>query len=148
MRNATCCLLVVLFGSWSSSLGQSAPKFTSPQIVATFERLGQTADIPPTTIYTPRKWGTFRISIVMVGIEANGTFNTDWETQVHFTDANGENVPCSVCEVDLALDRRRNSVGEFPIRAKAGAPIKVSVTSQGNTQNTKYNVWVVVEQLM
>jgi hypothetical protein len=48
MRNLTCCLLVALFGSWSSSLGQSAPKFTSPRIVATFERLGQTAEIPPT----------------------------------------------------------------------------------------------------
>ena len=71
MRNTTCCLLVVLFGSWSSSLGQNAPKFTTPQIVATFQRLNQTAEIPPTTLYTPPKWGTFRVSVVMVDTVAN-----------------------------------------------------------------------------
>jgi hypothetical protein len=62
----TCCLLVVLFGSWLSSFGQSSPQLTSPKIVATFERLNQTAEIPPTTIYTPKNWATFRVSIVMV----------------------------------------------------------------------------------
>jgi hypothetical protein len=72
MRNVTCCLLVVLFGSWSSSLGQSAPKFTSPKIVATFERIGQTAGFPPTTLFTPQHWGTYRVSIVMVETSAGG----------------------------------------------------------------------------
>src|ERR1700680_3891972 len=75
MRRSTCCLLVVLFGSWSSSLGQSAPKLTYPKIVATFHRFGLTAELPPTTIYTPKNWGTFRISIVMVGTVANGQIN-------------------------------------------------------------------------
>src|SRR5579863_7213603 len=56
MRRSTCCLLVILFGSWLSSFGQSTPKLTSPKIVATFQRLGLTADLPPTTIYTPKNW--------------------------------------------------------------------------------------------
>ena len=60
MRRSTCCVLVELFGSWLSSFGQSAPKFTTPQIVATFQRLNQTGEIPPTTIYTPKNCGTFR----------------------------------------------------------------------------------------
>jgi len=60
MRRSTCCVLVELFGSWLRSFGQSTPKFTTPQIVATFQRLNQTGEIPPTTIYTPKNCGTFR----------------------------------------------------------------------------------------
>jgi hypothetical protein len=150
MRNATCCLLVVLFGSWSSSLGQNAPKFTTPQIVATFERLGLTAELPPTTIYTPKDWGTFRISIVMVGTVANGQVNPYWEGGLQFTDGAGLNRPSfQTFAAELATDIRRTAAAEFPIRAKAGKPLKFSVTShQGDTSGTKYNVWIVVEQLM
>src|SRR5580658_9248670 len=72
MRNATCCLLVMLFGSWSSSLGQNAPKLTTPQIVATFQRLNLTHDIHLTTIYTPTNWGTFRVSLLMTLNVENG----------------------------------------------------------------------------
>src|SRR5580704_5037807 len=63
MRNAICCLLVVLFGLGLSSFGQSAPKFTSPRIVATFQRLNQTTGIPGTLLFTPQDWGTFRVTI-------------------------------------------------------------------------------------
>jgi hypothetical protein len=145
MRNVTCCLLVVLFGSCLNSLGQSAPKFTSPQIVATFERIGRTGDIAPTTIYTPKEWGTFRISIVMVGTVANGQLNSYWGGELGFTDGAGDS---SRFEIDLAIDKRRTDGNEFPIRAKAGKPITFSVISNGDTSGTKYNVWVVVEQLM
>jgi hypothetical protein len=136
MRRTTA-LLVMVFGSWLSSLGQSAPKFTAPQIVATFHRLNQAAEIPPTTVYTPKSWGTFRISIVMVGTVANGTSNTDWAGLLQFTDADGENVPCDGCGTFLPLDRLRNSVIEFPIRARAGKPIKFFVKSEGDTSGTE-----------
>jgi hypothetical protein len=85
MRNAIC-LMVALFGSWSSSLGQNAPMLAYPKIVATFHRIGQTAEISPTTIYTPKNWGTFRISIVMVGTVAQGTSSDFWAGGVLFTD--------------------------------------------------------------
>jgi hypothetical protein len=54
MRKSTCCVLVMLFGSWLSSLGQSAPKATFPRVVATFHQYGLTDALPPTTIYTPK----------------------------------------------------------------------------------------------
>jgi hypothetical protein len=146
MRRA-CFLLVVLFGSWSSSLGQSAPKFTSPRIVATFERLGVTAGIPPTTIYTPKNWGTFRISIVLVCTVANGDGNANWRGDVVFTDGAGNNSG-SLWEAAVPTQIRGTRVTEFPIRAKAGIPIKFSVTPFGQVGGSKYNVWVVVEQLM
>jgi hypothetical protein len=147
MRNATCCLLVVLFGSWSSSLGQNAPKFTTPQIVATFQRLGQTAEIPPTTIYTPKNWATFRVSIVMV--ETVGTGNqATWAGRIQFTDGAGENSGIPF-EAQLDVFSRTTAVAEFPIRAKAGKPLIFSVVPDGGDQRgSKYNVWVVVEQLM
>src|SRR5579863_1583158 len=93
MRRSTCCLLVVLLGSWMSSVGQNAPTFASPKIVATFERLDQTADLPLTTIYTPPKSGTFRISIVMVETVGNGDPNAGWWGSLQFWNGAGENQP-------------------------------------------------------
>jgi hypothetical protein len=148
MRRATFFLLVFLCGLWSVSLGQNAPKFTTPQIVATFQRLGQTKEIKPVTIYTPPQWGTFRISIVMVLSVANGN-NATWDGGIQFADGSGENGPYAPFETTLITNLRPNtSIVEFPIRAKASRPIKFSVKSDGDTGGSKYNVWVVVEQLM
>ena len=141
MRNATFCLLVVLLGSWSSSVGQSAPKFTSPRIVATFERLGQTAEILPTTIY--KHWGTFRISVVMVLTASNGN-GASWDGLISYTDGSGLSVP----EDRLFTGFRNTAPVEFPFRQGAGIPIRVSVQADGDTSGSRYNVWVVVEQLM
>jgi hypothetical protein len=145
MRRSTCCLLVVLFGSWLSSFGQSAPKLTSPKIVATFQRLGLTADLPPTTIYTPKNWGTFRVSIVMVGTVANQRDGV-WVGELQFTNGAGDE-PFANFLVRLETTRLQTDDGDFPIRAAAGKPIKFSVVGY-RAEGTKYNVWVVVEQLM
>jgi hypothetical protein len=143
MRNATYCLLVVLFGSWSNSLGQNAPKFTTPQIVATFQRLNQTKEIKPFTIYTPPKWGTFRISVVMVLTRVNGS-NSQWDGTIQFDDAAGEESP----EAILYSQFLNTEQVEFPFRQKAGVPIKFSVVPGGDPSGSRYNVFVVVEQLM
>jgi hypothetical protein len=145
MRRSTCCLLVVLFGSWLSTLGQSAPKFTTPQIVATFQRLNQIGEISPTTIYTPKNWGTFRVSIVMVGTTGNGESAAFWSAKIDYTDGAGDT---NFLEGDLLTSTPQTDGVQYPIRTKAGKPLKVSVTSVGNTSGSKYNVWVVVEQLM
>jgi hypothetical protein len=143
MRNATYCLLVVLFGSWSSSLGQKAPQFTTPQIVATFQRLNQTKQLGPVTLYTPPQWGMFRISIVAVGVVANGE-NGQWSFGVQFTDGAGTTSGGTA----LSTASRETAVSEFPIRAKAGVPIKLSVIPNDETSGSQYNIFVVVEQLM
>jgi hypothetical protein len=146
MRRSTCCLLVILFGSWLSSFGQSVPRLTSPKIVATFERIGQTADIPPTTLYTPQKWGTYRITVVMVLTSGNGNGNF-WEGELVFVDGAGMNGSRGYTTA-LPTGSPQTASGEFPIRARAGKPLTFSVTPNGDTSGTKYNVWVVVEQLM
>jgi hypothetical protein len=142
MRNIVCCLLVVLFGSWSNSLGQSAPKFTSPRIVATFERIGQTGPIPVTTILVPPYWGTFQISSVIVQTEAGG--DGTWSELYKWTDGSGKQV---YPFVSLNSNVRHSNNGVFAARVKGGTRLGFGVTAS-NSPHGKYNVWVVVEQLM
>jgi hypothetical protein len=144
MRRSTCCLLVILFGSWLSSFGQSTPKLTSPKIVATFERIGQTAEIPPTVIYTPPKWGTFRVSMVMVLTVGNGSSGA-WGPLLYFYDGSGKNQGGGAT---VNTNVPQTAVVEFPIRAHAGKPLTFTVVPGLDTSGSKYNVWVVVEQLM
>src|SRR5262249_46994370 len=136
-------LLVFLSVSWASGFGQHAPKFTTPQIVATFQLLDQTGEVHPTTIYTPKNWGTFRISIVLVGTVANGADGRLFGG-VQYTDGSGINF----FGTSLQTQSQATVTVEFPIRAKAGTPLKFTVKPSGDIFGSKYNVWVVVEQLM
>ena len=144
MRRATFLLLVFLSVSWASSLGQSAPKLTTPQIVATFQRLNQTKEIKPVTLYTPPQWGTFRVSIVMVLTVGNGNQNTEWDGWFRFVDGAG------MSQYVLALpgNTPQRTFAEFPIRVKPGTPLTFAVKPLNDPSGSKYNVWVVVEQLM
>jgi len=72
MRKSTCCVLVMLFGSWLSSLGQSAPKATFPRVVATFHQYGLTDALPPTTIYTMQQEKTFRLLLRQASLRTCG----------------------------------------------------------------------------
>jgi hypothetical protein len=149
MRRSTCCLLVVLFGSWSNSLGQNAPKFTAPRIVATFERLGQTGPISPTTIFTPEHWGTFRISTVMVRTARSSDPSSGWFENFTWNDGGGMESSINVENTGLPADSAQgyNDL-KIIVRIKAGTPLKVEVNPNRNTSGSRYNVWVVVEQLM
>jgi hypothetical protein len=79
MRKSTLCFLLVLLSSWSA-YGQAPTKHkpTFPQIVATFQRLGQNGEISPTSLFTPKRWGTFQVSIVMVETVAGGQWVLEW----------------------------------------------------------------------
>jgi len=116
--------------------------------VATFERFNVTGAISPTTIYTPKNWGTFRISIVLVGTVANGQEQSAYEGGILFTDGAGKNIPTASTVAVLYTNVRGTGEVEFPIRTKPNKPIQLTVSANGNTSGTKYNVWVVVEQLM
>ena len=142
MRRA-CSLLMVLFASFVC-FGQSAPKLTSPRIVAAFERLGQTAAIPPTTIYTPKKWGTFRVSVIMILTKGNNGNGGDWQGQFLFVDGAG----VFTGEPSIFAGTKNRAVWETPFRCKPGQRMVFSVTPGGNTAGSKYNALVVVEQLM
>ena len=141
----TFCLLVVLLASCASGFGQSAPKLTTPQIVATFQRINQTKEIKPFTLYTPPQWGTFRISVVLVGTVANGQNDGFWAAEINYADAIGYG---NIVGASWYTDAPRTSNNALPIRARAGKPLKFSVTPSGDIFGSKYNVWVVVEQLM
>ena len=147
LQKTIVCALAVLFGSWASTFGAGVatkPILGQPVIVAAYERLDITGRVAPITIYTPQQWGTFRVPIVMVGTVANGQSNAFWDGNLAFTDGAGENGPFFGRDALLYTDMRRTGVAEFPIRAKAGKPMKFSVTPFGDTSGTKYNVWVVV----
>jgi hypothetical protein len=145
MRRATILSLIFLAVSWVSGFGQSAPKFTSPKIVATFQRLNRTTEIHPTAIYKPSSWGMFRVSVVIVAIKANGEGNGGWQPILVATDGGGS------YEQDgprVSTNVQGTAAGEFLVRAKPGAPLFFYVSSGGDTSGSKYNVFVVVEQLM
>jgi hypothetical protein len=145
MRKATLCFVLVLLGSWSG-YGQAPAKQqpTFPRIVAKFERLNQTASISPITIYTPSRAGTFRISVVMVGIKPNGDNGGVWDGECVMTDGAG----AYNFGVSINTQVRQTTSTEVPIRAKGGKPITFAVNGNLHSAGSKYNVWVVVEQLM
>jgi hypothetical protein len=82
----------------------------------------------------------------MVGTVSNQQFGL-WTGELQFTDGAGENPFGPPFFVQLVTSIRQTAAADFPIRALAGKPIKFEVTSN-TTEGTKYNVWVVVEQLM
>ncbi|MGA8732313.1 MAG: hypothetical protein WB558_00200 [Terriglobales bacterium] len=127
MRNTTLCLLMVLFGSCGRGSAQSEPKLIYPKIVATFHRVNQTNVISPVTLYTPKKWGMFRVSIVMVGIKGTGNSQQYLVAPISFTDEAAPNqYPCPFCAVLYTSDSETDAA-DLPIRAKPGTPIKFSV---------------------
>jgi len=80
----------------------------------------------------------------MVGTVANNSNAGTWVSNVQLNDAAGaENIGCNINTSQV----QTYSVG-VPARAKAGKPLVFSVEAQGDTNGAKYNVWVVVEQLM
>jgi hypothetical protein len=81
----------------------------------------------------------------MVETVANGQGEgSSWEGVLQFKDAAGKNQ----YTVQILTKVRQTGSVEFPIRAAAGKPLTFSVVSIGETYSSKYNVCVVVEQLM
>jgi hypothetical protein len=83
----------------------------------------------------------------MVGTKANGVKYANWAGEFQFMDGAGEDMPSSFA-VALDTDIRRTAATDFPIRAEAGKPMKFFVIGGGGPEGSRYNVWVVVEQLM
>lgn len=153
MRRAMYYLFLVLLGCLASSSGQDGPKpsrIVYPRIVATFKRFNQTGPFAPVAIYTPKNWGTFRCSIVMVLTKANGQDLSYLEANLLFRDGAGFDgvQPNSFYYADISTATRNTNYGEFPFRAGPGKPIQIEVVPFGDTVGTEYNIFVVVEQLM
>lgn len=124
-----------------ASTGKAKPTF--PQVVATFQRIGHARGIS-TTIYTPKSWGTFRISAVMLLTVANGGGGY-WQGDIMTTDGS---VGVDVGGLFFDTLKPLTSQTEQPVRLKPGKPVILTVIPGGDTTGSKYNIFVVVEQLM
>jgi hypothetical protein len=148
MRRATICLMLVLVVSWAKGVSQSVAKSTSkgsfPRVVATVRLFHQTGPISPTTIFTPEKWGVYRLSAVGVLTRAGG--NGSWNGGFQWTDGGGKE--STDCLTLATMSTGSSSCSSFALRDLSGKSLTYSVTQSGDTSGSEYNFFVVIEQLM
>ena len=113
---------------------------------------GQTAAIPATTLFTPRKDGLYRVSVYMVTTTANNDINATWNTTMTWTDDAG---PWSLTQWMIYSGNKINSVlccnsvANLTATVKAGTPLTYSVDpAGGDPTGSTYELFSVVEQLM
>jgi hypothetical protein len=136
---------MVILGSWTG-FGQAPTKPTFPHVVATFKRWNQTAPIPTKDLFTPKSFGVYRYSYVFVLTSTCGSDTAQWVGHIEVVDGGGSDGSGS-----FLLNCNVLNVWEYtnPFRQVSGRPVRFSVTSQnGDTSGSKYNVFVVIEQIM
>src|SRR5579872_5236385 len=149
MRRAVICVLLiellsVLAGVCQERAVKSATNAAGfPHVVAKVSRWQQTEPIKSTTLFTPKGFGLYRVSVVGVVTTPGGSGS--WIVAVDWSDSGGQQ--------EITFSGQSNSVGDFvqstlPFRDLAGVPISFSVTSNGDTAGSKYNLFIVVEQIM
>jgi hypothetical protein len=145
------CLLVVLLTWGTSSFGNDSKNRTTdvgyPRIVAKIHLTGQTAPIPTTTVWTPKKSGLFRFSGVMV-VTAASSQNGNWGTTIGFTPLRGG--PTSLLWIEINSQVVGGGVSAYPLTVWdiAGQPLTYEVpVVSGNPQGSKYELFFTVEQL-
>ena len=152
MRKPTI-VLILLFAVCLSGFGQNTPaKAVYPRIVKTFQLFNQTAPLSPITIYTPKDWGTFRISASIIRTVKGKNTSAAWFEYFNWQDGGGMEssdgngfIIIAVACGDLAPGYGE---GVFTVRMKSGTPLKIAVRDNGDPAGSKYNVFVVVERLM
>jgi hypothetical protein len=138
MRN-TLRLLTILLGLTGASIGQTG----LPQVVATRQRLNQTGPISMDTLWVPLQPGIYRITIAMV-VTVGGQQNSDWEPTISWVDERGE----EIYQFAVSQQSSSSSSVTVTIRDLPNSPIKGGVLSNGDSSGSKYDVFVVVEQIM
>ncbi len=141
MRSALGMLMVVL-GLASVSYGQAATGL--PRVVATFKRTNQAGPISMQTIFTPPDTGIYRITVVIVVTAGNGQQGSDWEPTFEWEDENGDENYL----IPIPTQSTTEGSSSLSIHDLRGKPIKGGVVSSGDTSGSKYDVFVVVEQIM
>jgi hypothetical protein len=96
------------------------------------------------TIFTPTEFGVYRISLVFLVTVGNGQQANYWGPTVRWQDGAGKDL------YGIPVSSEYPNPGQFsvPIRDLIGKPIRFGVSSDGNVSGSKYNVFVVVEQIM
>jgi|SRR5579871_73573 hypothetical protein len=132
-------LLAVLLG-----LVVAGHAATPPVIVRTIALQGQTAAIPPATIFTPQRTGLLRISVYMAATAGSGNPGS-WEAQINWTDDAGPEFTVGWLYIpDGANAWAQNSI---VIEAVAGEPITISISAVTQYPGPTYSLYVVAEEI-
>jgi hypothetical protein len=143
-RTAICSLAMVLFAVVLGFCQVTTTKQTEnpgfPRVVASISLHGKTGDIKPITLFTPKHFGVYRISGVLV---VTTQLDNNLYGSILYRDGGGSKYLSFA-----ALP----SVGEYPVgpfvfRDLFRVPIQLFVNSYGE-QGGKYNLFVVIEQIM
>ena len=110
------------------------------QVVAKRSFLHQTAEITPTTIFTPSANGNYRIE-VYVSIDASPSCKSDTEVSpdVYWTDEFRSKDETAGGAVGCGPGQ-----GSLVFHVKGGTPIQISAGYGGGTSNDSYDMFVTV----
>jgi hypothetical protein len=141
-------LLVPMFAVAQNTKGATTPPFASPLIVAKGKLVNQTAQIPLTTIFTPKQSGLFRLSAYLSVTQADPNSQAFWYFTPLWTDEGSTNgVTAFLVTVDSLLGTAGTGGSSITFEAKAGTPIQYSVLQNGGPDNSAYLVYYTLERL-
>jgi len=129
-------LSVVLSGTMSLAHTER-----NPVVEAKIRLTGQTQEIPPTTIFTPKSTGMFRLSFSWA--ETKGLSNGAWSTTVRFTNVTPATLGWSMLTSGI-YGYSDYSVGFLAI---AGKPVTFEVHPSGDISGSSYDLFIVIERL-
>jgi hypothetical protein len=141
-RTAICWVAMVLLSAVLGFCQATATKHTEnpgfPRVVAKISRWGKTGRIGATVLFTPKHFGVYRVSGVVV---VTSQIDNGVGVLVDFRDGGGS----QQLTFEAGGPPGDYSFGPFVFRDLIGAPIQLFVDS-GETG--KYNLFVVIEQIM
>jgi hypothetical protein len=143
MRRAAICYLGVLLCSVVSFCQVTTNGDTNsglPRVVPSFKIWGHTGSIKPITLFTPKHFGVYRASGVFV-------VTADTEDPIYGTITCKDGAGAQQLQFSAQGGVGDTQVGPFTFRDLIGVPIRLSVSAPGY-QTGKYNLFVVVEQIM
>jgi hypothetical protein len=143
-KTLTCWLAMVLFavvlGFCQTTTTRQTENPGFPRVLARIKLWGKTGPLKPITLFTPKHFGVYRISGVIVVTAQNGN---PYFGSIGYTDGGGAQ-QLSFLSHGVVGD---SQVGPFVFRDYLGVPIQLWIDTYG-AQGGKYNLFVVIEQIM
>lgn len=141
MKRVVISLLLLLFASCTLSWAQSRSDF--PVVVKRVKLVGQSQEIPTTTIFTPKSTGLFRISLVGAETVA-GHSGGEWQITVNWTGIVSRDVIGFGLNTSATLE---SGAASPPVTLRAGKPVKLRVGAIGDVTGAVYDIFIVIERL-
>jgi hypothetical protein len=134
-------LLLLLVALCGLSFAQGRSDF--PVVVARVKLVGQTQAIPPTTIFTPKSTGLFKISMVVVETVA-GHSGGYWDIGLVWT---GIVEPDSIGGTLGTASVHEGNLESLPSTLLAGKPVTLRVDAHDDVRDARYDIFIVIERL-